>query len=126
MTKDTRETKQKELISEAINKMEGFFSAEEIHQTIRKLDKNIGIATVYRFLKDLRKKNSLYSYTCDRRILYSKENNNHCHYTCEKTGKVTHFQIDSLDFLKQIKSKIPGKITSVQLEIRGTCEDCKN
>ncbi len=124
MIKNTRQTQQKKIITDKISKINGFFSAEEIFESVKKIDKNIGIATVYRFLKQERKQNRLYTYTCDRRILYSKENNNHCHYICEKTGKITHFKIDSLDFLKNIKSKIPGKITSVQLEIRGTCEEC--
>jgi hypothetical protein len=40
--------------------------------------------------------------------------------TGEKTGKVIHFKIESLDFLK---NKIPGTIKSFQIEVRGICNN---
>jgi Fur family ferric uptake transcriptional regulator len=123
--KKSRKTKQKELMESLVNQMNVFFSAEDFFKIVQKKDSQIGIATVYRFLNSLKKKNKIHLYTCDRRTLYSREKNSHCHYICEKTGKIIHFDIDSLDFLKKIKDKIPGTITSFQLEIRGTCEKCK-
>ncbi|MFA5258726.1 MAG: transcriptional repressor [Candidatus Pacearchaeota archaeon] len=123
--KTSRKTRQKELMESLVNQMNVFFSAEDFFKIVQKKDPQMGIATVYRFLNSLKKKNKLHLYTCDRRTLYSREKNSHCHYICEKTGKIIHFDIDSLDFLKKIKDKIPGTITSFQLEIRGTCEKCK-
>ena len=41
--------------------------------------------------------------------------------TPEETGKVIHFDVDSLDFLK---NKIPGSISSFQIEVKGKCEEC--
>jgi Fur family transcriptional regulator, ferric uptake regulator len=124
MVKKSRKTRQKEIIEGLVTRMNEFFSAEDLFKLAKRKDPNIGIATVYRFLNHLKKKNMILSYTCDRRILYSREKNSHCHYICEKTGKIKHFNIDSLDFLKEIKNKIPGTITSFQLEVRGVCEDC--
>ena len=40
---------------------------------------------------------------------------------CEETGKVIHFDVDSLDFLK---NKIPGSISSFQIEVKGRCKEC--
>lgn len=121
----SRDTKQKKLISELVEKQKGFFTAEEIYNEIKIKDKSIGVATVYRFLKSQRKQNKLYSYVCNRRMLYSNEKKSHCHYICEKTGKISHFEIDNLNFLNSIRKKIPGNITSIQLEIKGTCENCQ-
>jgi Fur family ferric uptake transcriptional regulator len=104
--------------------MNSFFTAEDIYKLVKKKDSQIGIATVYRFLNGLKKENKLYSYICDRKTLYSKEKKSHCHFTCEKTGKIIHFDIDNIDFLKKVKEKIPGSITSFQLEVRGVCEKC--
>lgn len=111
-----RKTKQKQILEEELEKIIFFFSAEELHNKVK--DKNIGIATVYRFLKD----KQLYSYLCDRKKIYSKEKRSHCHFLCEETGKVIHFDISSLDFLK---NKIPGTISSFQLEVKGRCKDCQ-
>lgn len=123
MVKSSRETNQKKIISEIVEKQTGFFTAEEIYKQIK--NKNMGIATVYRFLKSQRKQNKLYSYLCNRRMLYSNEKKSHCHYICEKTGKISHFEIDNLNFLNSIRKQIPGNITSIQLEIKGICEDCQ-
>ena len=117
----SRNTKQKEIIQKELNKIKTFFSAEELYDKVKKKDKNIGIATIYRFLNELKKNHEIYSYICDRRQIYSQEKKSHCHFTCEETGKVIHFDIDSLDFLK---NKLPGTITSFQLEVRGICKKC--
>jgi len=124
MKRKSRNTKQKELIEQIINSMNSFFTAEDIHKLAKKNDDKIGIATIYRFLNGLKNENKLYSYVCDRKTLFSKEKKSHCHFTCEKTGKIIHFDIDNIDFLKKVKEKIPGSISSFQLEVRGVCDSC--
>jgi len=124
MERRSRKTIQKELIEKTVSSINSFFTAEDIYKLIKKEDSKIGIATIYRFLNNLRKKNKIYSYICDRKTLFSKEKNSHCHYTCEKTGKIIHFEIDNLEFLKEIKRKIPGTIKSIQLEVKGICDGC--
>lgn len=115
-----RNTKEKQILEHELDNLETFFTAEELYVLGRKFDKKLGIATVYRFLNEKKKSKLLYVYLCDRKSVYSKQNKSHCHFICEKTGKVTHFEIDSLDFLKD---KIPGSITSYQIEVRGICKD---
>jgi Fur family transcriptional regulator, ferric uptake regulator len=117
----TRNTKQKEIINKEISKFKTFFTAEELYEKVKAIDKSIGLATVYRFLKILRRNGNIFSYTCDGKLVYSKENKSHCHFVCEETGKVIHFDINSLDFLKD---KIPGSITSFQIEVKGICNKC--
>ena len=114
-----RQTQQKETIQKELDKIKTFFSAEELYEKVK--NKRISLATIYRFLKELRDKRELYSYLCDRRTIYSKQKKSHCHFICEETGEVTHFEIDNIDFLK---NKVPGKITSFQLEVKGICDDC--
>lgn len=118
-----RRTKQKSILENETDKINHFFTAEELLEKAKKKDPNMGIATVYRFLKDMKNNKRLFSYVCNRRMIYSKDKRSHCHFICEKTGKTIHFDIESLDFLK---NKIPGEITSFQLEVRGICRDCEN
>lgn len=117
-----RQTHQKELLEKELESIDTFFSAEGLYELVKKKDDNFGIATVYRFLNELKKERKIYSYVCDRKAIYSKNDNSHCHFICERTGKIIHFKIDSLDFLKD---KIPGEIKSFQLEVRGYCKDCQ-
>jgi Fe2+ or Zn2+ uptake regulation protein len=121
MTNKSRNTKQKEIINKEINKFKTFFTAEDLYKKVNLIDKNIGLATVYRVLKLLRKNTNIFSYMCDGRLVYSREDKSHCHFICEETGKILHFKINSLDFLKD---KIPGSITSFQIEVRGICNNC--
>ncbi len=114
-----RLTKQKELIQKELDSINSFFSAEDLFEKVKHSDSSIGIATIYRFLNDSKRDNHIFSYKCDRRTIYSKREKSHCHFVCEKTGKVIHFSIDSLDFLKD---KIPGSINSFQIEVRGVCD----
>ena len=71
-----RKTKQKLLIKEEINRFNKLFTAEELLSRVKKTNKKISIATIYRFLKDLREKKELHSYLCDRNIIRIGKNNN--------------------------------------------------
>ncbi len=118
-----RNTRQQEYLQKKLERIDTFFSAEDLLEIVNKENEKIGIATIYRFLNELKKNNLIYSYRCNRRTVFSKQNKSHCHFVCENTGRIIHFTIDSLDFLKD---KIPGSIKSFQLEVRGICDKkCK-
>ena len=118
--KISRKTKQKELLHKEMQAFNSWFNAEDLYERVKKKDEKIGIATIYRFLSDLRDKQEIYSYMCDRKTIYSRSKKSHCHFICENTGKVIHFDIDSLDFLKD---KIPGEISSFQIEVTGVLRE---
>lgn len=120
MRRQSRHTKQKEIISETVKRMQGFFDAEELHEQVKQ--KGISKATVYRYLTEAKDNTELYSYLCQRRNVYAKGKKSHCHFECEKTGNIIHFDVDNIDFLKD---KIPGTITSFQIEVKGICNTCK-
>ena len=103
-----------------INNYKTFFTGEELFNKVKTKDDKLGIATVYRFLKYLRDKGKLHSYICNRKILYSKEKSNHCHFICEKCNKVQHFNLKKIDFIK----KELGNACHFQVDITGTCAQC--
>ena len=118
---ESRQTRQKKILEEERLKLNTFYSAEHLFENVSKIDKKLGIATIYRYLKTLREKGEVYTYMCDGKNIYSNNKTNHCHFICEKTGKTIHFEVDNIDFLK---NKIPGEISSFSLEVRGICKDC--
>ena len=119
MVRQTRNTRQKQQLSNAITSLQGFFDADELYEHVK--HHKISKATIYRYLRQAQEDKELYAYACGNKQLFSKGKKSHCHFTCEKTGKVIHFDIDSIDFLKD---KIPGTITSFQLEVKGVCTHC--
>ncbi len=120
--KESRQTKQKNILEKKLKEQTKLFNAEELHNEVKKEDKNIGIATVYRFLKENLKKHSIHSYDCNRKKIYSLKTNNHCHFKCEKCGKTEHFDIKEVNFLKE---KLKGDICNFQIDVNGICEECK-
>lgn len=123
MTKETRITKQKRILDEELIKFKTFFTADELFEKVQKSDSNIGIATVYRFLKDKASKAQLHSYYCDRRQIYSIQNNSHCHFICKHCGKTTHINIKDI---YSIKKNLDGKVCHFQIDIHGICKECIN
>ncbi|MDO8564208.1 MAG: transcriptional repressor [Nanoarchaeota archaeon] len=122
MAKLSRETLQKKMIEDALNNFDSFFTGEELFEYIKKKHNGIGLATIYRFLKEQRERQLLHSYVCNRSILYSKENKNHCHFICEHCKKVEHFNLDKIDFLRK---NIKGSPCHFQLDVYGLCESCR-
>ena len=119
----SRNTRQKEMILHTISSFKTFFNAQDVLDSIKSntnSQKKIGIATIYRVLKNLKESRKIYSYKCEGKTIYSNSQKSHCHFNCTKTGRSFHFEIDSLDFLKD---KIPGDIESIQIEVLGSCKE---
>ncbi len=121
MPRRTRRTRQKGLIKKEIDCCNSFFTAEELLERIRKTDSKIGLATIYRLLKDMREQRELHSYLCNRKTIYSRDKKSHSHFICQRCNKIIHFDVDSIDFLKK---KIQGNICHFQLDVTGVCEEC--
>lgn len=120
---DKRETKQKKAIEQAIKDTNSFFNAEEIYKKIQKENPNLGIATVYRFLRELQKERKIHSFICERKNLYSKKGRNHCHFFCEICGLKKHIELNKIDFLR---NNLDGEICHFQIEVSGICKSCKS
>ena len=117
----SRNTSQKKTLEKEVKKFKTFFTAEELLVKVKKSDSKIGIATVYRFLKDLTSKGKIHNYTCNRKTIYSLDKKSHCHFTCEKCGRIEHIEIKSLDFFRK---KVTGSICHFQIDVSGVCERC--
>jgi Fe2+ or Zn2+ uptake regulation protein len=111
----SRKTSQKRILEEIIKISGSLFTANEIFNKAK--NKGIGIATVYRFLKGLK----YHTYICERRTVYSKEKNTHCHFTCLNCRKKTHFSPKNLD---SISKSVNGKICHLQIDVAGLCNEC--
>jgi len=114
-----RMTKQKKILQQELEKLTSFFDTEELYHKAAKLDSTIGIATVYRFLKNCAEKGDVHSYLCKRKTIYSTNKKNHCHFTCENCGDVKHINIKNIDFV-QLKEKI----CHFQVDMTGICDKC--
>ena len=116
----SRLTKQKEFLNEQLKDLGSFFTADDLHGKAK--SKDIGIATVYRFLNILVKEGKIHSYSCNRKTIYSTNKKNHCHFVCELCNSVKHIDLRKVDFLHK---EVKGKICHFQVNITGICEKCQ-
>ncbi len=123
MARISRETSQKEMARRELKNFSSFFTAEDLYDKVKKKNEKIGIATVYRFLSDLAKKDYIHSYLCNKKTVYSTNKSSHFHFICKKCGKIEHINIKKIDF---VKNEIKGNICHLQIDTYGVCEKCLN
>ena len=121
MVRLNRQTRQKEALYDEIQKIKSFFTAEDLLKRVNSKNQNIGIATIYRFLKYLTQKEKIHSYLCQGRTIYSKDKKAHCHFTCELCGETTHFDVKNINFLDK---SLKGSVCHFQIDVSGICEKC--
>ncbi len=115
-----RMTKQKKILHNALNSFKSFFNVEDLHAKIEPY--NLGIATVYRFLKNLEENQEIHSYICNNRKIYSLHKQSHIHFTCEKCNQKKHLDVKNVDFLHHITE---DEVCHFQIDVHGVCGKCK-
>ena len=100
--------------------------AETIYRHVKPKLPAISLDTVYRTLRIFEEKGMVSKVTTvSERARFDADVSNHPHFVCLSCGSVT--DIDSLDVsnLIPVKEVIDlGSVSSVCLEIRGTCNEC--
>mgnify|MGYP001216855334 CR=1 FL=1 len=124
-----KQTKQRQLIIEAFLELGGHISAEDLHDYIRKLGKNIGLATIYRTLNLLKEAQVVnQKQFSDGRAVYEVDppGSHHDHLVCLKCNKVVEFQNDEIERLQEEVAKENGFVlASHSLDLFGYCEQCR-
>ncbi|MFH1174541.1 MAG: transcriptional repressor [archaeon] len=114
---NSRWTRQKELLKNTLHGMSGFFSADDLAAKLP----SIGIATIYRFLREQRAQRQLHAFMCGNVTVYAREKNMHCHFTCMRCHKTIHVDLQRI---ADIKRSIKGELCHFQLDMTGVCERC--
>ena len=122
-----RNTIQRSLVFEAVNKLQCHATADEIYEAIVTEHPNVSRATVYRNLKLL----SEIGYI--RRIeipggadRFDHQCHDHCHVKCEKCGRVFDVDMEFITgFEKNIKDDHGFMFTGYDILFRGVCPDCQ-
>ncbi|MCL4345896.1 MAG: transcriptional repressor [Candidatus Thermoplasmatota archaeon] len=116
-------TPQRVKILEYIKRGSGdHFSAENIHEYVKKENPNIPAATVYNILKVFTERGLINSFEVNGRAMYEGRVEPHINFYCQSCGKIYDSEIQG--DLKQIESDVKGKILSSTVLVRGICEEC--
>ena len=125
MTK--RNTIQRSLVFEAVNKLRCHATADEIYEAIVTEHPNISRATVYRNLNSLSEMGDIRKIEipggADR---FDHMCHDHCHVKCEKCGRVFDVDMEYITGLeKNIKNDCGFTFTGYDILFRGACPDCQ-
>ncbi len=121
-------TRQRQVIVQAFFAAARHVSAEELYHQIRSQDPGIGLVTVYRTLKLLRRAGLATerqfgdSY---RRFDPNPADWSHHHLICTRCGKIQEFQDATLQTLrKKVARRLGFTVTEHKLELYGVCRAC--
>jgi Fur family transcriptional regulator, ferric uptake regulator len=124
-----RMTGQREVILAEFLRMKGHQSAEEITVAVKKKDRSISQATVYRVMKVLAESGIAREVRLDDGVLRYERNvdrEHHDHLTCERCGKTIDIVDDRIEELQAKMATDQGfTITRHILNIFGICRECR-
>ena len=123
-----RNTIQRSLVLEAVNRLQCHATADEIYEEIRRDHPNISRATVYRNLNVLSEMGEIRRMEtpggADR---FDHRCHDHCHVRCQKCGRVFDVDVDFITGLEQrIRDAHGFEFTGYDILFRGICPDCQN
>jgi Fur family transcriptional regulator, ferric uptake regulator len=125
-----RMTDQRETILNEFLRREGHSTAEEITTAVKKKDKTIGQATVYRLLRVLSESGIAREVRLGDGLVRYEHNighDHHDHITCSRCGKMVEVFDEEIEKLQERLAKKHGFImTGHIMNISGICHDCKD
>lgn len=124
-----RFTPQREVILDALHRVQGFTTAEELYEEVRRVEPGLDLATVYRTLELLAELDFV---TCietgkkERLWEFTGAEDPHPHMFCRSCGALVGFEEDELaDLRTYLSSRYGFAAATGQLTISGLCRACR-
>lgn len=119
-----KNTTQRSELFAIVMKEKSHFSVDDLH---KKIKGNIGIATLYRFLRLLIDSQIINEYNFGDQTLFELKNtHHHDHIICEKCGTIDEFFFPEIEDLQEKILKQKGFTpTSHRHELYGICKKCQ-
>lgn len=122
-----RNTRQRRAVVAILSDLDGFASAQEIHDVLRKRGESVGLSTVYRSLQALTDAAEVDALrNDDGEVLYRRcSSGHHHHLVCRSCGRTVEVEGPTVE---RWADKIAGEHGFVDiahtLEVFGTCNAC--
>lgn len=122
-----RSTRQRAAVSAALDAVEDFLSAQELHEVLKKRQENVGLTTVYRTLAGLAESGDVdVVLTADGEALYRRcSEGHHHHLVCRRCGFAVEVEGPAVERWAD-KTATENGFTEVShtVEIFGLCPTC--
>ena len=128
--KNLRATRQRAAIAKALDAVDGFRTAQELHGTLRAGGVSVGLTTVYRTLQSLAEAGEVdVLRTTGGEAIYRRcgIDTHHHHLVCRSCGLSVEIESDEIENWAARTAKRHGfKDTTHTAELYGTCRGCSN
>ncbi|NLC96972.1 MAG: transcriptional repressor [Erysipelotrichaceae bacterium] len=121
-----RNTKQRKDVYDVLKGLDRHLTADQVMEELKKNDRQVGLATVYRNLHHLHENNMIGKVLKDGVALYDGNPEPHDHLHCRMCGKI--FDVPKILNEENIKAIEDEKGFSVEeyfTTFEGVCNDCK-
>ncbi len=119
-------TPQRILILEVI-KEKGHATIEHIYNEVKKQYPSISIATVYKNIHNLYEKGVLREINPQKdKAFYEITVFNHSHFICTSCHNIYDIEPCENSLIQQCFKNVPGKISELELNVYGICDNCKS
>lgn len=120
----------KDILSVLIANSDKHFSAEELYNEVKKVNPDVGLATIYRSLELLCSLGITHQHDFDnnyKRYELNLEGHHHHHLICINCGKIIEFNDDVLEeFENNLTKGYDFEIINHRIKFYGVCSECKN
>ena len=123
-----RVTAQRALLLDLIRKSDGHMDADELYRKARKKYPRISLSTVYRNLQVFKDLGLIekHHFAEEHHLFEAKQTTEHQHLLCIGCGRIVEFACPlSTKFRNEIGDKFNFKVTSVEVQMKGLCSDCR-
>lgn len=121
-------SQRKDILKVFIENQHRHFNAETLLNKVKEINKDIGLATIYRNLEIFCELGIAYELDLDSPYKYYElnvEGNHHHHMICMKCGKIIEFNDKALeDFENELENNYNFKIVNHQIKFYGICNNC--
>lgn len=120
-------TPQREAVLRAVRESKEHLTASGVYEAARNILPSISYATVYNSLRYLKDNNFIAEIQFGNGASrYDAITERHDHALCNQCGKLVDIELELPDELMQLAAERSGfEPQSVQLTLRGLCEDCR-
>ena len=124
--KNLRNSKQRQIVLDAVRARCDHPSADQIYLDVRTTDAKISRGTVYRNLTLLSELGIIQKISCDDESEhFDGDPAPHNHFICRICGSIIDLEMDNIDFVNTLAAQnFPGKVEGHSIYFYGTCHEC--
>jgi Fur family ferric uptake transcriptional regulator len=123
----TRATRQRAAIVGLLDELDGFHSAQDLHQMLRERGETVGLTTVYRALQAMAEAGEVDSIQATGGETYFRRcsTGHHHHLVCRKCGAAVEVTGPAVErWAARVATEHGYTDVEHSLEVLGTCGDC--